>query len=370
MTQLFTPFSVRGVTFRNRLVVSPMCQYAAEDGFVAEWHVEHHSRLALGGIGGAIVEATGVVPEGRITPGCLGIWSDEHIEGLKRITAIYRRHRAPVGIQIGHAGRKASASLPWEGARPLATAAPEKAWQTVGPSALPHSDGWPEPHELTVEEIAGLVEAFAEATRRALAAGFDFVEIHGAHGYLIHSFLAPVSNRRTDGYGGDLAGRMRFALEIAEAVRAVLPADRPLFYRTSAVDHVEGGVQLADTIALAKALKECGVDVIDCSSGGIAGALIKPNTPEVAGHQIPYAAAIRAEAGIATMAVGGITEPAQAEAVVAEGKADLVAIARELLADSNFPYRAANTLGAADPEGILPLVYDFYLKRRKGIAWR
>lgn len=364
---LFTPFQTRSVRFKNRIVLSPMCQYSAVDGHVTDWHLAHHARFALGGVGGAIIEATGVLPEGRITPGCLGLWSDEQVPGLARIAALYHSEAIPVGIQLSHAGRKASAARPFDGAAPLGPDSPEPAWQTVAPSALAHDAAWPTPHALDEAEIAGIVQAFADATRRAMAAGLDFVEIHGAHGYLINTFFSPISNKRTDGYGGSLENRMRFALEVTDAVRAALPADKPLFYRVSAVDGVEGGVTIEDTVALARALAARGVDVVDASSGGILGPVARAATRPAPGFQVPYADAIRHGAGVATMAVGLIVEPGQAEAVLADGHADLVAIGRELLADGDFAYRAALELGLENPSSVLPQKYAFYLSRRKAV---
>ncbi|WP_342343716.1 NADH:flavin oxidoreductase/NADH oxidase [Martelella limonii] len=361
---LFTPFTLGNVTFPNRVVVSPMCQYEAVDGYVQDWHRAHHARFALGGVGGAVVEATGVTAEGRITPSCLGIWDDSQIDGLATITALYRKYGIPTGIQLGHSGRKGSSASPWDGAGPLDPSSPE-AWQTVAPGAVPHSEGWPAPHALEADEIGEIVDAFAAAAKRAVAAGFDFVEIHGAHGYLIHTFISPLSNTRTDSYGGSFENRIRLALEVTEAVRAAIPADMPLFYRASAVDHAEGGLDIGDTVRLAKALKEKRVDLIDCSAGGINGPVARTRIPQTPGHQIPYADEIRRDADIATMAVGLITDAAQAEAVIAEGKADLVALGRELLSDPAFGYHAAVQLGLADPESVLPKNYGFYLSRRR-----
>jgi len=366
---LFTPFTLGNVTFRNRIVVSPMCQYEAIDGYVQDWHRAHHARLALGGVGGAIVEASGVTAEGRITPSCLGIWSDGHIEGLAGVTAIYRKYGIASGIQLAHAGRKASSASPWDGAGPLDPSSPA-AWQTVAPSPTAHAEGWPAPHALNVEEIGATVEAFASAARRAVAAGFDFVEIHGAHGYLIHSFLSPLSNMRTDDYGGSFENRARLALQVTEAVRAAIPTEMPLFYRVSAVDHATGGLEIADTVRLAKSLKEKGVDIIDCSAGGINGPIARTRIPQTPGHQVSYAAAVRREAEIATMAVGLITDAAQAEAVITDGNADLVALGRELLSDPAFAYHAAVALGLADPESVLPKNYGFYLSRRRAALAR
>lgn len=361
---LFTPFATRALSVRNRLVVSPMCQYRAQEGRVADWHLEHHARLALGGVGAALVEATAVTRDGRISEGCLGLWDDAQIDGLARIAAIYHRQGAALGVQIGHAGRKGSSAPPWDGAGPLARDASERAWQTVAPSALAHAPGWPAPAELGAAQIARIVEAFANAARRAVRAGVDFIEIHGAHGYLIHTFLSPLANCREDDYGGSPHARMRFALDVAHAVRAAIPATMPLWFRASCVDGLEGGLTLDDTIALARALKTAGVDVIDCSSGGIRGPVASGGARETPGHQVPYAAAIRRGAQIATVAVGLITDPHEAERIVAHGDADLVALARELLADPNFPYRAACALGLPEPHRVLPAAFAFFLARR------
>ena len=365
---LFTPFSVRSVTFRNRVIVSPMCQYAARDGLANDWHRDHHARFALGGIGGALVESTGVRADGRITPACLGLYNDSQAAALRPIVDLYHRAGVPVGIQLSHSGRKGSAATPADGAAPLAAGAPSLAWETCAPSAIAMTEGWPTPHALGADEIEGLVAAFAAAARRALAAGFDFIEIHGAHGYLIHSFMSPLSNRRNDAWGGDLAGRMRFPLAVARAVRAVMPASAPLFYRASAVDAVEGGLEIADTIALARALKAAGVDLIDCSAGGITGASGRAHQAPTPGYLVPYAEEIRGQAAIPVMAVGLIVDPHQAEAIIAEGRADLVALGRQLLADPNFAFHAAEALGVADPFSVLPASYAFFLKRRPKLA--
>lgn len=363
--KLFTPFEVRNIRFANRIVVSPMCQYAAVDGLVQDWHRHHHARFALSGVGGAVIEATGVMAEGRITPGCLGLWNDGQIPGMAEITRLYRSHGISSGVQLAHAGRKASAALPWHGAGPLASTSPEQAWQTVGPSAVAHADGWPVPHELTQGEISAVVQAFADAAVRAVKAGFDFVEIHGAHGYLVHSFLSPLSNRRSDAYGGSFDNRSRFALEVTEAVRAAIPGDMPMFWRVSAVDHDPAGLQIEDTVRLVVRLKAAGADVIDVSSGGISGPIARSGPPQVPGHQVPYAARIRREADIATMAVGMIMEPALAEKILTDGDADLIALGRELLADPAFAYRAARELGLPSPESILPEPFAFHLARRQ-----
>jgi 2,4-dienoyl-CoA reductase-like NADH-dependent reductase (Old Yellow Enzyme family) len=360
---LFTPFSVRRVTFRNRIVVSAMCQYASEDGFVNDWHRAHHSRFALGGVGGACLEASGITRDGRITPGCLGIYRDEHVEGLADVIGIYHRQGIPVGIQLAHAGRKASAAVPAKGAKPLVNGYPDEAWEPVAPSAIPLTDEWPAPRALAGHEIEELIGHFVTAAQRALKAGFDFVEIHGAHGYLLHSFLTSLSNQRDDEWGGDFAARMRFPLAVARAVRAAVPDDYPVFYRTSSEDGVEGGVTIEDTVRLASALKGAGVDLVDCSSGGITGASGRASMPPSPGYLVPFARRVRTEAHIATMAVGLISDPDMANSVIEKGDADLVAMARGLLADPNFPYRAAAALGHPEPYSVLPDSYSMVLKR-------
>ncbi len=362
---LFQPFTLRDLTFGNRVMVTPMCQYVADDGHVVDWHFAHHGRFALGGVGAAMVESTGVTRNGRITPGCLGIYLDSHIEGLSRVTDLYHRHDIPVGIQLSHAGRKGSAAVPLEGAQPLIGDAPEKAWTIVAPSAIAQTEGWPVPHALTADEIERLIEAFAVAARRAVTAGFDLVEIHGAHGYLVNSFFSPLANQRDDEWGGDRDSRMRFPLAIADAIRAVIPATMPLFYRTSVVDGIDGGVTVEDSVELARSLKQHGVDLVDCSSGGMIGPSGRASTRPGPGYLVPYAKAVREGAGIPTMAVGLIVEPAQANDVVASGAADLVAMGRQLLEDPNFVLHAAQALGHPEPYSLIPKSYAFFLERRK-----
>jgi 2,4-dienoyl-CoA reductase-like NADH-dependent reductase (Old Yellow Enzyme family) len=362
---LFEPYTVRAVTFRNRLVVTPMCQYAASDGHAQLWHLAHHGRLSLSGIGGALVEATAVTRDGRITPGCLGIYERSHIAGLREIVALYHDQKIPVGIQLAHAGRKASAAVPLEGAAPLVQSDPTRAWEALAPSAIAMMEGWPTPRALAHAEIEAVIAAFAAAAGRACDAGFDFVEIHGAHGYLINSFLSPLANQRTDQWGGSFANRMRLALAVARAVRVAVPEHMPLFYRTSCVDGIEGGVTIEDTIALARELKACGVDVVDCSSGGIVGASGRALIAQSPGYLVPYAHRVRHEAHVATMTVGLIVDGKQAEAAVTGGSADLVAIGRQLLEDPNFPYHAARELGHPRPLDVLPAPYAFFLERRR-----
>jgi 2,4-dienoyl-CoA reductase-like NADH-dependent reductase (Old Yellow Enzyme family) len=341
---LLQPLTVRGVTLRNRLVVAPMCQYSVTNGLVSDYHLVHLGRFALGGFGLVIVEATGVTAEGRISHGDVGLWSDDHIPGLARIAEFLREHGAAAGIQLGHAGAKASSRRPWDGGGAVTAenASPgEEPWPTVSASDVPALPGTPAPRPLTVEELAEVREAFVAATRRSLEAGFDVVELHAAHGYLLHQFLSPLTNRRTDDYGGSLEARMRFPLEVAEAVRAVWPADKPLFVRVSAVDGSREGITIEDTVAFARELKARGVDVVDVSGGGIGGGW---EHPLGYGYQVPYAARIRDGADIATMAVGLVVDPRQAEAIVAGGSADLVALARQAQDDPNFAVHAFREL--------------------------
>ncbi len=348
--RLFAPYTLRGVTMRNRIFISPMCQYSCVDGVATDWHLVHLGSRAVGGAGTVMVEATAVTPEGRISPQDMGLWNDDQRDALARIAAFIEAQGAVPAIQLGHAGRKASAYRPWDGSGEVR---PEDGgWQTVAPSALPFADTYPSPRELSVGDIGGLVASFAAAARRALDAGFEIVELHGAHGYLMHEFLSPLSNRRADGYGGDFAGRARFAREVARAVRAVWPERLPLFARLSCTDWVEGGWTLEESVALARLLVEDGVDLIDCSSGGNAPRAQIPVGP---GYQVRFAETIRREAGIGTAGVGLITEPEQADAVVRSGQADLVAMARAELRDPYWPLHAAETLGVDVP---WPIQYD------------
>ncbi|MHA7874140.1 NADH:flavin oxidoreductase/NADH oxidase [Roseivivax sp.] len=359
---LFTPFSLRGVTFRNRVVMAPMCQYQAIDGLPNDWHRAHHGRYATAGLGGAIVESTGISPEGRISPGCTGLYNDAQVAAWKPITALYRREGIPVFAQINHAGGKSSTMRPWDGGGPLDPASSEPPWQTYAPSAVPAREGWHVPKALELPEIEAIVADFAATARRALAAGFDGVEIHGAHGYLLHSFMSPYSNRRSDAYGGTLEGRMRLPIEVARAIRDAVPAETPVLYRASCVDGEGGGLTLDDSVALSAALKEVGVDLLDASGGGIPAGMRLAEQKPVPGFQVPFAERIRAETGLPTMAVGMITDPVMANAIVAEGKADLVSLARGLLRDPAWPYHAAEALGHPEPASILPKLYAFYLK--------
>lgn len=350
MSKLFDPLTLRGVTFRNRLALSPMCQYEAEDGLATAYHAVHYGKFALGGFGLVMLEATAVSPEGRITHGDLGLWDDAQIAGLADIAAFAKRQGAVPGIQIGHAGPKACMQRPYYGDGPLTAADHARGdlpWPVVSASALPVDDGWLLPSALDAQGLAKLRADFAAAAWRALQAGFEVLELHCAHGYLLNSFLSPLTNLRTDAYGGDLYGRMRLPLEIARELRAIWPEDKPLFVRVSAVDGSRNGVSVEDSVVFARELARLGVDVIDCSSGGVGR---RYEHPSGYGHQVPYAGRIRQEAGIGTMAVGLIVDPLQAETIVTSGQADLVAIGREALRDPNFALHAEQMLGAAHPE--------------------
>jgi len=346
-THLFSPLTLRGVTLPNRIVVSPMCQYSSADGFANDWHLVHLGSRAIGGAGLIFTEASAVSPEGRITPQDLGIWKDEHIVPLARITAFLHENGAHAGIQLAHAGRKASMMRPWEPAG-TATAA-DGGWENVlAPSPERFDAAYPLPHEIGTAEIRAVITYFADATKRALTAGFDVVEIHAAHGYLLHQFLSPLSNKRTDEYGGSFQNRVRLVLEVVKAVRAAWPQHLPLFVRISATDWApeRASWDIDQSVELAKLLRTEGVDIVDVSSGGNLPHAKIPSSP---GYQVPFAERIRNEAGVATSAVGQITEPAQADAIIRSGEADLVLFAREMLRDPYWPTHAAQMLGESIP---------------------
>lgn len=344
MSKLFTPLTLREITFRNRVFVSPMCQYSSRDGLPTDWHMVHLGSRAVGGAGLVMVEATAVSPEGRISPDDSGIWSDAHSEAFAPIARFIAEQGAVPAIQLAHAGRKASTDAPWRGGGPLASG--EGGWQPCAPSALPFAPGHPQPSELSTAEIGDLVEQFVAATKRSLSAGFKVVEIHMAHGYLLHEFLSPLSNRRSDEYGGSFDNRIRLPLAVARAVRQAWPENLPLFVRISATDWVEGGWDAEQSVELAHRLKEIGVDLIDCSSGGLVPDAVIPAGP---GFQTPFATAVRNGAEIPTGAVGIITDAIQAEQIVATGLADVVFMAREFLRDPYWPLHAASALGADVP---------------------
>lgn len=337
MSLLFSPLKLRSVTLKNRIAMSPMCQYSAQEGQVTDWHLLHYPTRAMGGVSLIIVEATAVEPRGVISPEDLGIWSDDQVAGLQQLTQRIQAAGGVPAIQIAHAGRKAGTASPWNGGKPL------HHWTPVAPSATAFHEGWAQPQELDQAGLEEVRHAFQQGARRALAAGFEVLEIHMAHGYLLHSFLSPLSNFRTDAYGGSRENRMRFPLEVVEAVREVWPAELPLLVRVSASDWTEGGWDITDTVVFAGELQQRGVDLLDCSSGGAIAGVKIPARP---GYQVPFAAQVRLSTGLSTGAVGLITEPLQAEAILQENQADLILLARALLADPYWPYRAAKVLGA------------------------
>lgn len=338
---MFEKIKIRDIEFRNRIMVSPMCQYSSVDGFANEWHFVHLGTRAVGGAALVMTEATAVTPEGRISPDDLGIWKDEHVDYLKKITAFIGAHGAVPGIQLAHAGRKASVSAPWKGNNKLSEA--EGGWQVVAPSETPFKPGDPGSHELSRTEIAGCVNAFRDAAVRAKDAGFKVIEVHGAHGYLINEFLSPASNSRSDAYGGSFENRTRFLLEIIEAVRTVWPEEYPLFVRISASEWSEKGWTPDDSVALAKLLTGKGVDLMDCSSGGN---IYKAHISVGPMYQVPFAEKVKKGSGMLTGAVGLITTAQQCEDIIANGRADMIVLARQLLRDPYFPLHAARELGA------------------------
>lgn len=345
---LFSPFTINGLSLGNRTVLSPMCQYSAVDGLPTAWHHAHYGARLLGGVGLLMLESTAISAAGRITHGCLGLWTDAQAAALGTLVQTAHDLAVPIGVQINHAGRKGSVHVPWHGGKGLP---PEGAWPTLAPSAIEQAPGFPMPREITESEIAGVIGDFAAAAQRAVRAGFDVVEVHVAHGYLLHQFISPLSNHRTDGYGGSFDGRVRIVLETLEAVRAVLPPGFPLFVRLSCSDGAPGGWEIDDSVRLAQAMRARGVDLIDCTSGGIAAPLPRP-----AGlaFNAGAAARVRSEAGLATGSVGGITDARQADALIASGQADLVFLGRALLGDPFWPLRARSALGA----GLPPVQYQ------------
>jgi 2,4-dienoyl-CoA reductase-like NADH-dependent reductase (Old Yellow Enzyme family) len=354
---LFSPLVIRGVSLRNRVAMSPMCQYSSQEGLANDWHFVHLGSRAAGGVGLVMVEATAVTKDGRISPADMGIWDDRHVEPLARIARFVETQGAVPGIQLAHAGRKASCDVPWRGGKRLVGPA-EGGWTVVGPSPIPFAAGDPAPVPLDEAGIEAVVNAFEAAARRALAAGFRLIEIHAAHGYLLHEFLSPLANVRTDRYGGSLENRMRFLLEVAGRLRSVLPQETPLFVRISATDWVEGGWDIEQSIALAGRLREIGVDLIDVSSGAIVPNVKIPVGP---GYQVPFARRIRHESGIKTGAVGMINDPVQARSIVTGGDADIVLLGRELLREPYWVLKAQEQMGL---EPNWPIPYGYAVKRR------
>ena len=371
---LFSPLTLRGLTIPNRAVVPPLCQYSAIEGTANDWHMVQLGRFAVGGFGLVFSEVVSVLREGRITHGDVGLWNDDQVAPLKRITDFIKAQGSVPAVQLGHAGRKGSMQRPWEGNGPLGPeqfARGETTWDIVSAVGAPIAEGHLAPAALDAGGMARIRDAFASAAKRAHAAGFEAVEVHCAHGYLLHQFLSPLSNTRNDGFGGDLAGRMRFPLEVIRAVREAWPQDRPVFVRISAVDGADGGWTMEDSIAFAQAMRPLGVDVVDCSSGGIGGSATgSKRIPRGYGFQIPYAAQIRRDAGLATMAVGLIIGPHQAEAVLAEGEADLVAIGREAMANPNWALMARGVLEPGSTEDVFatwPPQHGWWLEKRAAV---
>jgi 2,4-dienoyl-CoA reductase-like NADH-dependent reductase (Old Yellow Enzyme family) len=341
MAHLFEPLKLRGVELAHRIVVSPMCQYSSVDGFATDWHFVHLGSRAVGRAAAVITEATAVTADGRISPHDLGIWADAHVEPLRRAFAFVTEQGSIPGMQLAHAGRKASTSEPWNGGKPITPA--QGGWIPIaGPSPLPFGDGYQTPHELSIVEIREIIGAFAAAAQRAEAAGAKLIELHGAHGYLLHSFLSPLSNQRTDQYGGSFANRIRMLCEVVTAVRKIWPDQYPLWVRISASDWTEGGWTVEETVELSRILKPMGIDLVDCSSGGN---VQKTKIPVGPGYQVAFAEQVRREAGIPTGAVGMITDPAQADQIIRSGQADVVILARQFLRDPYWPLLAAQVLG-------------------------
>lgn len=347
---LFSPLQLRGVTFPNRIGVSPMCMYSSTDGYVDDYHLVHLGRFALGGAGMIVVEATAVHPQGRISHRDLGIWSDEHVSGLARVASFMNKHGAVPGIQLAHAGRKASATEPWTGGRPLPHSPGDPgrdAWSTIAPSPIPAGNGWPVPSEMTRIDIAESIAAWRDAAARAVRAGFKVIELHGAHGYLLHSFFSPLSNHRTDAYGGSLVTRMRYPLEVIAAVRQAIPDDVVLSYRVSVVDGLEGGLRTSDTLAFAKEAHEAGVDIIDTSSGALStNRVVDSRIPRGFAFHADYSREIKAATDLTVATVGMVLDPIQAELLIAQGDADFVLLGREMLFNPQWPHHARDALGA------------------------
>ena len=366
---LFSPFTLREITFKNRISVSPMSQYRARDGEANDWHLVHLGRFALGGAGLVFVEATAVEKDGRRTHGDLGLWRDAQIEHLRPVTRFLAREGAVPGIQLGHAGRKASERRPWHGETPVdaedVSERNEAPWTAIAPSPIPYSERWPEPAEMSDRDIHRVIGSFGEAARRSHEAGFKVLEVYAAHGFLIHQFLSPISNRRTDRWGGNGENRRRFAVEVARSIRKNWPDELPLVFRLSATDWLEGGIEVDDTIETAKALAAEGVDMIDCSSGGIGGKQ-RPHRMKIEqGFQTPFAARIREEADIATMSVGFLWDAQFCEHALATGKCDMMALARELLDDPNWPLHVATELDVDDDHDAWPVEAGWWLRKRE-----
>ena len=368
MSVLFSPFKLRDVTFKNRIAVSPMSQYRAKDGEANDWHLVHLGRFALGGAGLVFVEATAVEKDGRRTHGDLGLWCDTQTDYLRPVTSFLVREGAVPGIQLGHAGRKASERRPWHGETPVdaedVSERNEAPWTAIAPSPMPYAEGWPEPAEMSDDDVQRVIGSFGDAARRSCDAGFRVLEVYAAHGFLIHQFLSPISNQRRDRWGGSSENRRRLAVEVARSIRRNWPDEFPLVFRLSATDWLDGGIQLEDTIETARALVAEGVDMIDCSSGGIGGKERPRRMKIEQGFQTPFAARIREAANVATMSVGYLWDAQFCEAAVADGKCDMMAFARELLDDPNWSLHAARVLTADNDHEAWPIEAGWWLRKR------
>ena len=368
MSKLMSPYTLRDVTFRNRIAVSPMSQYRAQNGHANDWHMVHLGRFAIGGAGLVYAEATAVENDGRRTHGDLGLWNDAHVETLAPVARFLEAEGAVAGIQLSHAGRKASERRPWHGETPVnaedEALRDEAPWQAEAPSPVPYADGWPSPTKMSEQDIARVIDAFGHAARRANAAGFRVIEIYAAHGFLVHQFLSPISNRRQDRWGGSAENRLRFAVEVARSVRKHWPENLPLVFRLSATDWLNEGLEVEDTIEIARALRDAGVDMIDCSSGGISGKERPRRMSITQGFQAPFAAKVRAAADIPTMAVGFLWSPEFCESLIATGQADMIALARELLDDPNWSLHAAAQLGQDHEFAKWPIESGWWLQKR------
>lgn len=369
MAQLFTPFKLRNTEFKNRIAVSPMSQYRAVDGFTNDWHLVHLGRFALGGAALVYAEATAVERDGRRTHGDLGIWDDAHVQGLARLADFISAEGAVPGLQITHAGRKASERRPWHGETPVDAEdeqlRDEAPWAAIAPSAIPYADGWPTPSAMTESDIHRVIASFGAAARRAAEAGYKIIEVYAAHGFLGHQFLSPIANQRTDDWGGSLVNRMRFCVEVARAIRDNWPENYPLAFRLSATDWVDGGLEIEDTVAVARALKKEGVDMIDCSTGGIGGK-DRPRRMKIEqGFQVPFAEQVKREANLASMTVGFLWDAHRCEDIIAAGQADMIAIARELLDDPNWVLHAAQALEADVDHKLWPVESGWWLMKRQ-----
>ena len=368
MSKLMSPYTLRDVTFRNRIAVSPMSQYRAQNGHANDWHMVHLGRFAIGGAGLVYAEATAVEKDGRRTHGDLGLWNDAQVETLAPVARFLEAEGAVAGIQLSHAGRKASERRPWHGETPVnaedEALRDEAPWQAEAPSPVPYADGWPSPTKMSEQDIARVIDAFGHAARRANAAGFRVIEIYAAHGFLVHQFLSPISNRRQDRWGGSAENRLRFAVEVARSVRKHWPENLPLVFRLSATDWLNEGLEVEDTIEIARALRDAGVDMIDCSSGGISGKERPRRMSITQGFQAPFAAKVRAAADIPTMAVGFLWSPEFCESLIATGQADMIALARELLDDPNWSLHAAAQLGQDHEFAKWPIESGWWLQKR------